>query len=106
MLLQSQLGGLADIKVFQADLEAVSNILTTTRSRGLSTATTTAKHTTTKELREQIFSIHASSHATLTVQTLFSKLIIYFALLRIRKNFISVRDFFELITSLWVLFKM
>jgi hypothetical protein len=48
MLLQSELGSFAHIKIFKTDLETVGDIFATTGSRGLSAATTTAKHTTTE----------------------------------------------------------
>jgi hypothetical protein len=103
MLLECKLSSLAHIEIFEANLEAVGNIFATTGTRGLSAATTTTEHTTTEKLREQIFGIHTTTHATLTIQTIFTKLVIYATLLRVRKNFIGMRDFLELVTGFRVL---
>jgi hypothetical protein len=70
MLLESQLGSLAHVKVFQADLETVSNILTTAWARRLAAAAAASKHTATKQLREQVLSIQTTSHTGLAIQSL------------------------------------
>lgn len=103
MFLKCKLSSLAHIEIFEADLEAVGNIFATTGTRGLSAAATTTEHTTTEKLREQVFSVHTTTHATLTIQTIFTELVIYATLLRVGKNFIGMRDFLELVAGFRIL---
>lgn len=104
-LLERQLGHLALVDILQVDLVDVVNCA---GLLGALIPHATAEHPTegtaaaaAEELREQILGVHATA-ATAVLQALLTELVIQLALLGVRKTFVSVRKFLELLCGLWV----
>lgn len=83
ILLQRQLARFALIQILQGHAKLMGHILATTRStRSTSSAATKkATATATKELGKEIFWVHATTAAALTVQSFLAVAVIDFTLL-------------------------
>ena len=104
-LLQSQFRDLSAVDILQVDLVNVVNGTGFLRARVPHATTEHATERTpaaAEELRKEILSAHSTTGTT-TFETFFTKLIIEGALLRVRQDFVGVRQLLELFRGLGVI---
>ena len=104
-LLQSELGDLSLVDIFQGDLHDVVNGASFWWAAWLSAAESTKWSTATaEELGEEILSVHATSHSWAAVlESSLAILVVDLTLLCIGKNLVCVRDLLELFGGGWVM---
>ena len=103
--MQSQLRDLSAVDILQVDLVNVVNGTGFLRARVPHATTEHATERTpaaAEELRKEILSAHSTTGTT-TFETFFTKLIIEGALLRVRQDFVGVRQLLELFRGLGVI---
>lgn len=103
-LLQSELGDLSLIDIFQGDLHDVVNGASLRWAAWLSAAESAKWSTATaEELGEEILSVHATSHSWAAVlESGLTILVVDLAFLCIGKNLVCVGDLLELLSGGWV----
>jgi hypothetical protein len=104
--LESQLGDLPTVDVLEGDLVSVVDGAGLGRAAVVHTtaehATHAAETTTAEELSKQILSSHAATTSTTALEAGLTILVVDGSLLRVREDFVGVRDLLEFILSFGV----